>query len=330
MILYSTAALITGVILDLIFGDPYSFPHIVVGIGKLISALEKRLRNIFPKNEKGEKTAGTSLVLLVLSVCSILPLLLLYFTYRLSPYFYFALESFLCWQLLAAKSLCIESTKVYISLINDDLISARKAVSMIVGRDTNTLDESGIARAAVETVAENTSDGVIAPLVYIMFFGAVGGCIYKSVNTMDSMIGYKNERYIHFGRCAAKLDDFVNFIPSRLSAVFMIIASAICGYNFRGAIRIFKRDRFNHASPNSAQTESVCAGALNIRLAGSAYYFGKLVQKPYIGDDIRPIEPDDIKRSNTLMLVSSALMLILALFFRIGLFLTIGGSNGAI
>lgn len=197
-----------------------------------------------------------------------------------------------------------------------DIGRARKAVSMIVGRDTGGLDEAGVTRAAVETVAENASDGVVAPLFYIMLGGATLGCLYKAANTLDSMVGYRNERYIDFGRFAAKLDDVLNFIPSRLCALLMIGAARLCRMDAKNALRVWKRDRFKHASPNSAQTEAVMAGALRVRLAGNAYYFGRLYEKPYIGDDLRPIEAGDIRRSHSLLYVTAALMLLLALIIR--------------
>ena len=201
--------------------------------------------------------------------------------------------------------------KVYDRLKEKDLPGARRAVSMIVGRDTAHLDEAGVTKAAVETVAENTSDGVIAPMFYLMIGGPAAGWIYKAVNTMDSMVGYKNERYRFFGTAAARLDDILNYLPSRLSALLMIAAGALLKLDARGAYRIWRRDRRNHASPNSAQTESVMAGALNLQLAGDAFYFGKLTKKKTIGDDIRRIAPEDIPRANRLMLTASVLGLLL-------------------
>ncbi|MBQ8078735.1 MAG: cobalamin biosynthesis protein CobD, partial [Oscillospiraceae bacterium] len=191
------------------------------------------------------------------------------------------------------------------------------AVSMIVGRDTAVLDEAGILRAAVETVAENTSDGVTAPLFYMAFGGAVGGLFYKAANTMDSMIGYRNETYAEIGRFTARLDDVLNYLPSRLTALLMIAACPCLGFDARQAWRIWRRDRRCHASPNSAQTESACAGALHLRLAGDAQYFGQVHHKPYIGDDDRPIEPEDIRRANRLMYAASGMMLLLCACVRI-------------
>ena len=218
-------------------------------------------------------------------------------------------EAVMTWQILATKCLRVESMRVYDALRTDGVDAGRRAVSMIVGRDTSVLDAAGVTRAAVETIAENTSDGVIAPMLYTAIGGPVLGFVYKAVNTMDSMLGYKNDKYMYFGRFAARLDDVVNFIPARISAYLMIAAAFIGGRHFDGknAYHIFKRDRFNHASPNSAQTESVCAGALRVQLAGDAVYFGKLVKKKYIGDGLREIEYEDIKRANRLMYITAFL-----------------------
>lgn len=233
------------------------------------------------------------------------------FAYRLNYFFGIAIESVICYFMLAAKALKQAGMSVYKPLKSGDVDGARKSVSMIVGRDTESLDDIGITKAAVETVAENTSDGVIAPLIYMAIGGGVLGCVYKAINTMDSMVGYKNDRYINFGRFAAKLDDIANYIPSRISAYLMIFASKIMGYNSRNAYRIFKRDSRNHASPNSAQTESVVAGALEIQLAGDAYYFGKLYKKPFIGDSIKPIKYDNIADSIKLMYMTSVISAVL-------------------
>ena len=234
---------------------------------------------------------------------------ILYLAYHISFYLGLAVESFMCYQILATKSLKVESDRVYQEIQTGDIARARKAVSMIVGRDTQNLTIEGVTKAAVETVAENTSDGVIAPLFYMVIGGALLGFGYKAVNTMDSMVGYKNDRYLYFGRTAAKLDDIVNYIPARISALLMVISCFFCGKEFDGkrAWYIFKRDRYNHASPNSAQTEAVCAGALGIRLAGNASYFGKIVQKPYIGDAERAVETEDIKRANRLLYATAIL-----------------------
>lgn len=253
------------------------------------------------KNKKGERIGGVLLVLIVVSVSTAVPAGILYLAYRYNYWLGIGIESFMCYQILAARSLQKESDRVYLALKNEGIEAARKAVSMIVGRDTANLDEVGVTKAAVETVAENTSDGVIAPLCYMILGGAVLGFAYKSINTMDSMVGYKNEKYQYFGTAAAKLDDVVNYIPARLSAIFMVLSAFLLGMDGKNAWKIFQHDRYNHKSPNSAQTESVMAGALEVQLAGNAWYFGKLHEKPTIGDAIRPVEIADIRRAHKLM-----------------------------
>lgn len=311
LIALSTAALAAGFLLDLLIGDPHGWPHLIRGFGRLIMVLEKLF---YPMRNK--RLGGTLLVVCIIIVCTGLPAAALCGAWQLSPWAYLALESLLCWQLLAVKSLRDESRAVYGALSQGNLPDARKAVSMIVGRDTAQLDETGVTRAAVETVAENTADGVAAPLLYIMLGGAALGCFCKAVNTMDSMVGYKNERYLDFGRFAARLDDVLNFIPARLCALVMIVAAWVTGLNAKGAYRIWRRDRRNHASPNSAQTEAVMAGALGIRLAGDAWYFGTLHKKPTIGDDVRSIEAKDICRAHWMLYATAVLLLLLALIFR--------------
>ena len=301
--MWSLAALVIGFCIDLLVGDPHSFPHPVVLIGKCISVLERVLRCICPKTPAGERAAGAILWGAVVIISTAVPALLLWLCGLVSPWLRLALESVMCWQILAVKSLRDESMKVYAALKHGSLDEARQAVSMIVGRDTECLDEEGVAKAAIETVAENASDGVIAPMLYLALFGPVGGFFYKAVNTMDSMVGYKNDRYHAFGTAAAMLDDVVNFIPARISAMLMILSCCFLGNEFdqKNAMKIFKRDRYQHASPNSAQTEAACAGALGIRLAGDASYFGKIVKKPYIGDPLRAVETEDIRRANRLL-----------------------------
>lgn len=309
------ASTLAGFILDACFGDPHFLPHPVRGIGNLISLSEKGIRRLFPKTEKGELAGGALFVLLVLGITAALSFGLWYAAAAGNTALFLA-ESVMVYFLLAARSLRDESMRVYYSLRNGDVEEARRNVSMIVGRDTSVLDAQGIARAAVETVAENASDGVIAPLFYLALGGPVLGWVYKAVNTMDSMAGYKNKKYFWFGRAAARLDDAANFLPSRLSALLMIAAAAVCRLDYSNACRIFKRDRFNHKSPNSAQTESVCAGALDIRLAGDAWYFGELCKKPFIGDALRPVEYEDIRRANRLMYAAAVFALILALIWQ--------------
>ena len=314
---FHSMALIAGCILDWLMGDPYWLFHPVRFMGNMISALEARLRRLFPEHLL---LAGGVLAGFMCLFWTLIPVLGFLGIYRGLLSFgiqrhwiyicLFVLESFFCGQLLAARSLQTESMKVCSALKEGDIEKARKAVSMIVGRDTAVLDRDGIARAAVETVAENTSDGVIAPFFFMAVFGPAGGFFYKAVNTMDSMVGYKNETYLLFGRAAAKMDDAVNWLPARLSGMLLTAAAWLLpGMDGKNAWRIFKRDRFNHASPNSAQGEAACAGALHLRLAGDAWYFGTLYKKPYIGDDDRPIRPDDINGVCSLMFGAQGLLM---------------------
>ncbi|MEG0291159.1 MAG: adenosylcobinamide-phosphate synthase CbiB [Anaerovoracaceae bacterium] len=294
-------SLAIGFILDLIVGDPYALPHPICLVGNGIKFFEKIIRKICGKTEKGELIGGAVLVILIVSLSFLIPLAIILILGKINFWLGFVAETIMCYQILATKSLRVESLKVYKALMARDVEGARYAVSMIVGRDTSALNAEGVTKATVETVAENTSDGVIAPLLFYAIGGAPLGFMYKAINTLDSMIGYKNDKYIFFGRFAAKLDDLANYIPARISAGLMICSSFVLGFNYKNAIRIFKRDRFNHASPNSAQTESVCAGALEIQLAGDAYYFGKLYKKKTIGDKIREVSPKNIKQSIRLM-----------------------------
>lgn len=307
-------SIILGFIIDCIFGDPYNFPHPVRLIGNLISELEKIMRKLFPDNLY---IGGVLMSLSVIFLSTAVPFLILFLCYKINIVFGIIAESIMCWYLIAPKCLKTESMKVYKAVSENDIEKSRKAVSMIVGRDTQFLDFEEIIKATIETVAENTSDGVTAPVFYMSFGGAVLGFFYKSVNTMDSMVGYKNEKYKDFGRFSAKFDDVLNYIPSRLTAVLMVISAFILKYDGKSAYRIWKRDRLKHASPNSAQTESVCAGALNVRLAGDAFYFGKLCKKQYIGDNIRPVEKDDIIKANRLMYVTTILMIVLSVILRV-------------
>ena len=319
LLICQTAALAIGFVLDFFIGDPHALPHPVVGIGKLISLCEKYLR----RGGKGDLWRGGVTVIAVIVSSTLVPAALLFAAWHIHPAVYLVLDSIMCFQLLAARQLVRESRRVQTALEAGDVEGARKAVSMIVGRDTDVLDGGGICRAAVETVAENTSDGVIAPLFWMGLFGAAGGFFYKAVNTMDSMIGYRNEKYLLFGRAAAKTDDFVNFLPARLSALLMIFVCPLLRLDRKGAWQIFRRDRLKHASPNSAQTESACAGALGVRLAGDAVYGGVLHKKEYIGDPRRQIEPRDISRAGALMYAASAAMLFLVILLRTAVILCI-------
>ena len=311
------AALIVGYGLDLLLGDPSFLYHPIRVIGNLIALLEKWLRKVFPKTPNGELAGGVFLVILVCLAGYGVPALLLFAAFKIHPVIGFLLEVLWCWQIPATKCLKDESMKVYQKLKENDLPGARYAVSMIVGRDTQELTDIGVTKAAVETVAENCSDGVIAPMIYMAIGGAPLMFLYKGINTMDSMLGYKNDKYLYFGRCSAKLDDVANFFPARISGWLMVAAAFVCGMDGKNAAKIYRRDRRNHASPNSAQTEAAMAGALDVQLAGNACYFGKLYEKPTIGDPIRAVEPEDIRRSNRLMYGTAFLGILICLIIRI-------------
>lgn len=306
--------ILLGFILDTIIGDPYKLPHPIRWIGSFISILEKLCRKIAKSNTM-LMILGAILVFIVVFVSGGITLLVLKLA-SFNKYAYLIVSSVICYYMLAGKSLKTESMKVYKAFENNDTEGARKAVSMIVGRDTQSLTKEGIIKAAVETVAENSSDGVVAPLIYMLIFGPVGGVVYKAVNTMDSMIGYVEEKYFYIGKFAAKLDDVLNYIPARISGILVIISAFILRYDYKNAFRIFKRDRKKHASPNSAQTESAMAGALGVQLAGDATYFGVVHKKPYIGDKKREIENEDIKRANDIMYTMTIICLVVGLVIR--------------
>ena len=302
-------AVLGGFVLDALFGDPAWLPHPVVYMGKAISKLEKFLRPRLPKTPQGELLGGAIVAFCLPVGTFLLTGLVCWGAARLHPLLGLAVQMFWCGQALAARGLVQESTNVYKELKKPDLPGARKAVSRIVGRDTAALTAEGVTKAAVETVAENASDGVIAPLLYMLIGGAPLALTYKAINTMDSMLGYKNEKYLYFGRIPAKLDDAANYLPSRLAALLWVAAAAFTHNDAKGAWKIWRRDRRRHASPNSAQTESACAGALGVQLAGPAYYFGQYYPKLTIGDALRPIEPEDILRANRMMYVASSFAL---------------------
>ena len=318
--MYHLIALLIGFFVDLLLGDPHSIPHPVVWIGKLITAVEKVARRIFPKTVRGENIAGGVLWLTVAGISTAVPALLLYAAYRIHPAAGLAIESIMCWQILATRSLRDESMKVYAALKKGVPEEYRRAVSMIVGRDTAELDDLAVTRAAVETVAENASDGVIAPLLYLALGGAPLGFFYKAVNTMDSMLGYVEPPYKDIGLVPAKADDIANYLPARISALLMLAAGGLLRMDVKNGWKIFRRDRYKHASPNSAQTESVCAGLLDVRLAGDAWYHGVLHKKEYIGDALRQIEHEDIPRACRLMYGTTLLALLLGCAVRLLIF----------
>lgn len=310
-LVFAAGALVLGFVLDLLVGDPAGWPHLIRGFGWLIGRFER----LFYRNEN-KRVAGVLLVLATLLLTTGLPLLVLMGAWWVSPWVYLVVEGLLCWQLLAVRSLKVESRLVSRALEAGDLEGAREALAMIVGRDTAQLDEEAVVRATVETVAENSADGVCAPLFYIALGGAAAGCLYKATNTMDSMVGYKNERYERFGTAAARFDDVLNFLPARLCALLMVLASALVGLDWRGAWRIWRRDRRKHASPNSAQSESVMAGALGVRLAGPTAYGGTILEKPWIGDALRPLAIADVGRAHRLLFATAMLALAVGLVVR--------------
>ena len=304
-------AIVAGFILDLIFGDPHWLPHPICLIGNLIGFLEKNLRRLLAPGKTALLLGGALMVVIVLSLSYVVPYAVLMLAEQVSPWLRFALETIMFYQIFATKCLRDESMKVYTALHNNDLADARVKLSWIVGRDTKELTAEEVTKGAVETVAENTADGIIAPMFYMFIGGAPLAFLYKGINTMDSMVGYKNDKFLYFGRCAAKLDDVANFIPARITGILMILASYFLNMNAAGAWKIFWRDRYNHLSPNSAMTESVTAGALNIQLGGDHYYFGKLVHKDTIGDNIRPVVAEDIVAVNNLLYMTAVISLLL-------------------
>jgi adenosylcobinamide-phosphate synthase len=312
-------ALLTGYILDLLLGDPVWLPHPIRWMGLIISRGEALLRRLSCRTSKSQFISGILLTMAVTAVSFMLPYCLLKLAQDINLLLAFGLESFMCYQILATKSLKAESMSVYRALIGGDLPEARKKLSRIVSRDTQHLNELQVAKGTVETIAENTSDGVIAPMLFIMIGGAPLGFLYKAINTLDSMVGYQNDSYLFLGRFAAKLDDAANIVPARTAAYLMVLASFLADYDAKNAWKIYQRDKYKHLSPNSAHTEAVCAGALNIQLAGENYYFGQLVKKPTIGDDNRQIEAEDIKRTNRLLYLTSFLGLMLASGIRLAI-----------
>ncbi|WP_026652261.1 adenosylcobinamide-phosphate synthase CbiB [Butyrivibrio proteoclasticus] len=309
--LYHLLAFVLGIALDLVIGDPHGFPHPIRLIGSLIAFFDRHR----PRGRVKELLWGIVMSVMTVLLTGGVTLGILVLAYRVHVALGVIVEAVMTCYIMAARSLQVESMKVYHAFNNGDVEEARRAVSMIVGRDTDCLTEEGIIKAAVETVAENTSDGVIAPMIYTFLFGPVGGFVYKAINTMDSMTGYHNDKYEYLGKVPARLDDVFNFIPARISGLLIVLAAFVLGrdYSGRRAFKIFIRDRYNHKSPNSAQCESACAGALGLRLAGDAVYFGKVVKKPFIGDAVRPIENKDIARACTLMYGAESICLVVLL-----------------
>ncbi|MDR0285943.1 MAG: adenosylcobinamide-phosphate synthase CbiB [Propionibacteriaceae bacterium] len=324
----STVAITTGALLDRLIGDPRQLPHLVRGLGTLITRVERVLVPSAGLPSRTARRRGTGLVVVTLTVAGLGTALLLGVAYAVSLWLGGAVEAILVWQCLAVKSLRDESAAVRTSLIVGDLGGARSAVSMIVGRDTAGLDATGVARAAVETVAENTTDAVVAPFAAMLVAGGVGGVVYKAVNTLDSMVGYRNARYRDFGRTAARVDDVVNWLPARVAAGMMVAASRLTGDDARGAYRIWRRDHARHASPNSGQTEAACAGALGIRLGGPATYGGERSDKPTLGDALRPVGADDIARAGRLMSATAWLALAVVVGLRAALWGVIVRAGG--
>lgn len=316
-------SILFGFLLDLLFADPTRLPHPVVIIGKGITLLERSLRSIFPKTPGGERAAGRVMAALIVVTTFVVTMGLCVLAWIVHPVCFLLLHTLWCWQAIAVRGLANEAKNVYVYLHPEcDIEGARKAVSRIVGRDTQALSPEGVTKAAVETVAESFSDGVAVPFFYMMIGGAPLALTYKAVNTMDSMVGYKNERYINFGRGPAHLDDFAGYVPARLAALMWIAAAGLCERRARSAWKIWRRDNRNHPSPNSAQTESACAGALGVQLAGPAYYFGELYEKPTIGDPDRPIQPNDILKTNRMMYMASIIALLLAIAVSAALIVT--------
>lgn len=306
--------ILIAVILDFILGDPYGFPHPVIYIGKFISYLEEKGRKIC-KTSKALKLLGLVIVLLVCLVSFAIPYLILKLT---KPYFYInhIINIGLLWTSLAATSLRKEGLKVYDSLIKGDIEDSRIKLSYIVGRDTESLSREQIIRADIETITENTADGVIAPLLYGMIGGAPLAMLYKGINTMDSMLGYVNSHYKDIGFFPAKVDDLVNLIPARLTGFLFVLVSPLVGGNVIGSARIMIRDRKNHKSPNCAYPEGAAAGALGIQLGGDNNYFGQVIKKPTIGESVNKLEEGHIQQAVVLMYSAEVLLIIVYMLLQ--------------
>ena len=306
--IYTELAIVCGFFIDLLIGDPRWLVHPVIIMGKCISFLEKHLRSVFKETPEGELAAGRVMAWIMVLGTLAVTLGISYIAFRIHVILFFIVQTIMCWQALAVRDLKVESMDVYKYLEPDlDIEKARKQVSRIVGRDTDRLDVIGVTKAVIETIAENFSDGIVCPLFYMMIGGGPLAMTYKAVNTMDSMVGYKNDRYLYFGRCGAHMDDVFGYIPSRLAALFWIAAAFMTGNDWQSAYRIWRRDHAKSPSPNSAQTETACAGSLGVELLGPAYYFGELHDKEPIGDPTRPVVPSDIKTTIKMMYMASML-----------------------
>ena len=307
-----------GFALDALLGDPRWFPHPVCAVGKLISCMEKLLRRLFPPRKGAMIFAGAVLWIVVCGISFAVPFLVLRFLSGINFWLGFAANSILCWLIFARKSLSEAGQHVY-RAVKESVEEGRKAVAWYVGRDTAALSAEGVIKAAVETIAENLTDGVVSPLIYMLIGGAPLGMLYKAVNTLDSMVGYHNEKYENLGKFSAKMDDIFNFIPARLSALCIIAGAGMLRLDNRSALRIYRRDRNLHKSPNAGQTESACAGALHIQLGGDASYFGKTVRKAAFGDPLRRVNRTDILATIDLMNAASVLALALCCAVRLTL-----------
>ncbi|SHJ59394.1 adenosylcobinamide-phosphate synthase [Dethiosulfatibacter aminovorans DSM 17477] len=301
---------IAALVLDLLLGDRCIWKHPIILVGNLISYLEKMLYKL-----RNKKIAGLLLLLLSMTVVG-LSVFALDRIFSFNGWLHAAVSVYFMYLIPSVKTLKDLTEDVYTSLNEEGVVEARKKLSYLVGRDTEELDEESVIKAAIETSAENTIDGFVAPLFYILVgnifgMGLVFGYLYKTVNTLDSMVGYKNNRYMDFGYFSAKFDDVLNFIPARLGSLLMLVAGMILGYDWKNGIRIFRRDRGNHSSPNSAHSESVVAGLLNIQLGGENKYFGKIVKKPVIGDRNEEVKGRDIYRTNKILVATDVLAIII-------------------
>lgn len=322
--------IVTAFILDMVFKDPQKIPHFVTFIGMMIKKGEAIIRKIFISSKWTDLFGGFLLTVFVVFISFIIPYLLLGVLYAVNSYLGAAVEIFLCFQILALGSLKEAAMRVYSSFSLNSLDMARKEVSKIVGRDTENLTEKDVVKATVESVAENTNDGVVAPLFYMLIGGASLGMLYKAVNTLDSMIGYRNKKYNYFGRFAARLDDVLNIIPARITGFLYVAASLLSGFDYKNSYRILLRDRWNHLSPNSGYPEAAVAGALNIQLGGGSYYSGEYVEKKYIGDDNKEPDIEDIPKACMLMTFVSVLALVILIALKIAVMMVINYDSSGL